>query len=150
MVEYVNYLSTTMFQEADLKQYYLNFISFLLQQKHVLVDIGLQHELTSMQTLALLVLDKPLPMNSLTATLGCDASNVTGIIDGLQSKDLVKRIEDPDDRRVRVLVLSENGIRLRNALFKQLIDEVDPNPIFSKLSISELKTFFHLVDKVTQ
>jgi DNA-binding MarR family transcriptional regulator len=150
MVEYVNYFITTMFQEADLKRYYLNFINFLLQQKHVLVDIGLRHELTSMQTLALLLLENPLPMSSLTAALGCDASNVTGIIDGLQHKNLVKRIENPEDRRVRMLVLSQTGMKLRDKLFEQLIDEVDPNPIFSKLSLQELKTFFQLVDKVTQ
>jgi DNA-binding MarR family transcriptional regulator len=136
--------------QEDLKQYYLSFIDFLLQQKRVLVEIGLRHSLTPMQTLALLLLDKPLPMGSLTTAFGCDASNVTGIIDGLQNKQLVQRYENPQDRRIRMLELSKNGTKLRNALFVQLIDEIDPNPIFSKLSAQELKTFFRLVDKVTQ
>lgn len=149
-IDYVNYFSKHMFPEDDLKRYYLNFVNFLLQQKQVLIEVGLRHDLTSMQTLALLILDKPLPMGSLTTTLGCDASNVTGIVDGLQRKDLVKRVEDSSDRRVRMLVLSESGIKLRDTLFKQVIDEVDPNPIFAKLSLQELKTFFQLVDKVTQ
>jgi DNA-binding MarR family transcriptional regulator len=138
-----------MIHEDDLKKYYLNFINFLLQQKQVLIEIGLRHELTPMQTLALLLLEKPLPMRSLTTLFGCDASNVTGIVDGLQNKSLVTRIESPDDRRVRMLVLSRSGVTLRTLLFKQLIDEVDPNPIFSKLSTQELITFFGLVDKVT-
>jgi DNA-binding MarR family transcriptional regulator len=150
MIDDVNYLTTAMIREDDLKQYYLNFIDFLLQQKQVLIEIGIRYELTSMQTLALLLLDKPLPMSSLTAILGCDASNVTGIADGLQHKDLVQRVENPDDRRVRMLVLSDAGIKLRDALFTDLIDEIDPNPIFSKLSQDELKTFFRLIDKVTQ
>jgi DNA-binding MarR family transcriptional regulator len=136
--------------QEDLKQYYLSFIGFLLQQKRVLVEIGLRHGLTPMQTLALLLLDKPLPMGSLTTAFGCDASNVTGIIDGLQNKQLVQRYENPQDRRIRMLELSKNGAKLRNTLFVQLINEIDPNPIFSKLSAQELKTFFHLVDKVTQ
>lgn len=137
-------------QEEDFKRYYLNFVSFLLQQKHILVEIGAQYGLTSMQTLALLLLEKPLPMNSLTTIFGCDASNITGIVDGLHRKNLVDRVENPNDRRVRLLVLSTVGKELRDTLFKQLVDEVDPNPIFSKLSIQELKTFFQLVDKVTQ
>jgi DNA-binding MarR family transcriptional regulator len=139
-----------MFEEDDLKHYYLTFIDFLLQQKRVLLDIGIRYELTPMQSLALLFLSKPLPMHSLTAAFGCDASNVTGIVDGLQHKELVQRVEAPNDRRVRMLELSENGIKLRNTLFAQLIDEVDPNPIFSKLNPQELKMFFHLIDKVTQ
>lgn len=139
-----------MFREEDLKQYYLNFVNFLLQQKHILVDIGLHHDLTPMQTIALLQLDKPLPMGSLTTIFGCDASNVTGIVDGLQHKGLVNRVENPNDRRVRMLVLSKAGVKLRDTLLKQVVGAVDPNPIFSKLSLQELKTFFHLVDKVTQ
>jgi|SRR5581483_836931 len=139
-----------MFREEDLKCYYLNFVNFLLQQKQVLVEIGICHDLTPMQTIALLLLEKPLPMSSLTTLFGCDASNVTGIVDGLEHKELVNRVENPKDRRVRLLVLSTTGMKLRDTLFKQLIDEVEPNPIFSKLSLSELKTFFRLVDKVTQ
>lgn len=139
-----------MIREQDLKQYYLNFVGFLLQQKRVLIDIGLHFGLTPMQTLALLLLEKPLPMNSLTTTLGCDASNVTGIVDGLQNKDLVRRIENPEDRRMRMLILSKAGEKLRSTLFEHLIDEIDPNPIFSKLNQQELRTFFRLIDKVTQ
>jgi DNA-binding MarR family transcriptional regulator len=78
------------------------------------------------------------------------ASNITGIIDGLQHKNLVQRVENPADRRIRMLELSKAGTRLRDTLFANLIDEVDPNPIFSKLNSQELRTFFNLVDKVTQ
>jgi DNA-binding MarR family transcriptional regulator len=150
MIDVVNHFGAIMSHEEDLKHYYLTFIDFLIQQKRVLIEIGLRYELTPMQTLALLLLDKPLPMRSLTATLGCDASNVTGIVDGLQHKNLVQRVEDPNDRRIRMLELSDTGIKLRDTLFAYLIDEVDPNPIFSKLNPQELQTFFHLIDKVTQ
>jgi DNA-binding MarR family transcriptional regulator len=150
MIDYVNYSTRLMIQEKDLKHYYLHFIDFLLQQKRVLIEIGFRYELTPMQTLALLLLDKPLPMRSLSATFGCDASNITGIIDGLQHKNLVQRVENPADRRIRMLELSKAGTRLRDTLFANLIDEVDPNPIFSKLNSQELRTFFNLVDKVTQ
>ncbi len=150
MVENVNYLPTAMIQEEDLKKYYLNFINFLLQQKHVLLEVGLRFDMTSMQTLALLLLDKPISMSSLTSALSCDPSNVTGIIDGLQRKELVQRVENPEDRRMRLLVLSKAGQKLRSSLFKHLVDEVDPNPIFSKLTTQELLTFFSLIDKVTQ
>jgi DNA-binding MarR family transcriptional regulator len=138
---------TTM--QQDLEQYYLRFIDFLLLQKRILIDIGLLYGLTPMQTMALLILDKQQPMSYLTATFNCDASNVTGIVDGLQAKHLVQRLENPDDRRVRIIELSQHGKELRNTLLKHLVDKSDPNPIFTKLNRQELKQFFGLIDKLT-
>jgi DNA-binding MarR family transcriptional regulator len=133
-----------------LEEYYLRFVSFLLLQKKILIDIGLQYELTPMQTLTLLLLEKPQPMHFLTTSFCCDASNVTGIVDGLQHKELVHRFESPEDRRIRMVELSEHGLKLRGTLLSHLIDKTNPNPIFTKLNAEELKVFFQLVDKVTQ
>jgi DNA-binding MarR family transcriptional regulator len=134
--------------EQDTRHYYLRFVEFLLLQKRTLADIGLLYDLTPMQTLALLLLEKPQPMHFLTTSFACDASNVTGIVDGLQHKELVNRFENPQDRRMRMVELSQHGRDLRAAILAHLTDEEDPNPVFSKLSQQELKTFFKLVDKV--
>jgi DNA-binding MarR family transcriptional regulator len=55
-------------------------------------------------------------MRELAAWLACDASNVTGIVDGLERRGLVTRQSDPDDRRVKHLVLTAEGERRRELL----------------------------------
>src|SRR3981189_2301003 len=55
----------------------------------------------------------PLPMSRLADTLSCDASNVTGLIDRLESRGLVQRQASARDRRVKVLHLTPTGARLR-------------------------------------
>ncbi len=62
---------------------------------------------------ALRELEEPLPMSALAERLSCDASYVTGLADRLAERDLVERVPDPDDRRVRQLVLTDEGRRVR-------------------------------------
>ncbi|MFC5752461.1 MarR family winged helix-turn-helix transcriptional regulator [Actinomadura rugatobispora] len=68
------------------------------------------------QAQALASLRAPVPMRELATMLACDASNVTGIVDGLERRGLVERRPDPRDRRVKQLVLTEEGERRRAAL----------------------------------
>src|SRR5947199_1893371 len=56
---------------------------------------------------------RPLPMGRLAETLSCDASNVTGLVDRLESRGLVERRPGDEDRRVKVLHLTPSGSRLR-------------------------------------
>ncbi|MFD9247013.1 MarR family winged helix-turn-helix transcriptional regulator [Streptomyces sp. NPDC059556] len=67
------------------------------------------HGLTSTQAKALAQLDGPLPMRALATLLVCDASNVTGIIDRLEARSLVRREPDPSDRRVKNVVATDEG-----------------------------------------
>ncbi|MGW0796619.1 MarR family winged helix-turn-helix transcriptional regulator [Streptomyces sp. NPDC002692] len=68
------------------------------------------HGLTYSQAKALNVLRQgPAPMRSLADTLRCDASNITGIIDRLEARGLVHREASPTDRRVKNVILSEEG-----------------------------------------
>src|ERR1700680_5265674 len=46
---------------------------------------------------------RPLPMSRLADTLSCDASNVTGLVDRLESRGLVQRQASRRDRRVKGL-----------------------------------------------
>src|SRR3954468_18954711 len=59
---------------------------------------------------------RPIPMGQLAETLACDASNVTGLVDRLESRGLVRRRPSSGDRRVKVLVLTPTGERLRALL----------------------------------
>ena len=60
------------------------------------------------------------PMSSLAGLLFCDASNVTGIVDRLEARGLIERRPSPKDRRVKLLVLTEEGLRLRETAYRQI------------------------------
>ncbi|MFJ2060414.1 MarR family winged helix-turn-helix transcriptional regulator [Streptomyces sp. NPDC087908] len=65
--------------------------------------------LTSTQAKVLAQLDGPLPMRAPATLLVCDASNVTGIVDRLEARALVRREPDPSDRRVKNVVATDEG-----------------------------------------
>ncbi|OHV33897.1 MULTISPECIES: MarR family winged helix-turn-helix transcriptional regulator [Pseudofrankia] len=48
----------------------------------------------------------------LAGMLGCDKTNVTGMVDRLERRGLVRRTPDPADRRVSRVTLSEQGAAL--------------------------------------
>lgn len=79
------------------------------------------HALTGAQArvLGLLALE-PTPMRKIAEQLKCEPSNVTGIIDRLESRGLVERRPDPADRRVKVAAPTDEGRetarRLRDSL----------------------------------
>ncbi|MFG2976546.1 MarR family winged helix-turn-helix transcriptional regulator [Streptomyces sp. NPDC048331] len=68
-----------------------------------------QHGLTSTQARVLAQLDGPVPMRGLATLLVCDASNVTGIVDRLEARELVRREANPTDRRVKNVVATDAG-----------------------------------------
>src|SRR5687768_16207453 len=63
---------------------------------------------------------RSIPMGQLAETLACDASNVTGLVDRLESRGLVRRRPSAGDRRVKVLVLTPTGSRLRALLLERM------------------------------
>lgn len=85
--------------------------------------------LSTAQVNALLTL-KPgeaVRMRSLAARLDYDASNLSVLIDRLERRGLVERRPDPGDRRVKALVLTPEGERLRAEFWQDLIE--DPGPL---------------------
>jgi DNA-binding MarR family transcriptional regulator len=69
---------------------------------------------------ALVQLDSPLPMTELAALLACDNSNVTGLIDRLEARGLVTRRSSMQDRRVKHVVLTAAGRRLRERMLARV------------------------------
>ena len=92
-----------------------------------LVRVAGEFGLTPPQLFALKTLDpdNPVPMSALATALQCDNSNVTGIVDRLEKRGLVKRRPAQHDRRVKLLVLTEEGQRLRE-LFVGRMYELPP------------------------
>lgn len=92
---------------------------YLLQKPRVMA-ICREFDLFPPQVLVLRALDRPRPMRDVAATMGCDNSNLTGITDRLEERGLVQRSPDPDDRRVKRLVLTGDGERLRREIVGRL------------------------------
>lgn len=127
---------------------YRVLMEFLLKAKQRIIAIGSESGLTSMQTLTL-VLSKPgspEPMNNLCATFCCDASNVTGIVDGLEQKQLVSRQSHPKDRRVKVVQIEPEGVKVRNQVMQRLTDK--ESFLFANLTKAETEQFIALVQKI--
>jgi DNA-binding MarR family transcriptional regulator len=64
--------------------------------------------------------DRPIPMRHAAETLACDASNVTGLVDRLESRGLIRRRRSDEDRRVTMLELTPSGSRLRIQLIERM------------------------------
>lgn len=128
--------------------FYLSLLEFLMNAKQHVMAVGNEFGLTSIQAITLLLLDeaKPRPMKSFCALYHCDASNITGIIDGLEHKGLVSRQSDARDRRVKVIQLEQAGKQQRQTILERLAN--DNGFLFDPLTAAETEQFIHIVEKL--
>lgn len=101
--------------------------------------------LTPPQMGVLKVLDDPSPMGRLASELHCDASNVTWMTDRLEERGLVERTQDPLDRRVKRLALTEAGRELRGKMEERLHAGI---PGLERLGRSDRQTLAGLLEKL--
>jgi DNA-binding MarR family transcriptional regulator len=119
---------------------------FGLQRRRFLIAAS-ELDLHPAQAGALLQLSSPLPMNELALRLACDNSNVTGLIDRLEARGLVTRQPSSEDRRVKHVVLTSAGRRMR----KRLMDRVgDPAPGIDRLPVAEQRQLRDLLRRVLE
>jgi len=71
--------------------------------------------------------DHPSPMSELATCLHLDNSTVTGIVDRLEERGFVERRTAPHDRRVKMLVVTDDGAAIRTRVFDRFKDV--PTPI---------------------
>ena len=97
-------------------------IQLLLSQRGQLPVLAAALELSPAQCHVLYAIEpgKPVPMKQLAASLSCDASNVTGLVDRLESRGLIRRQPGREDRRVKELDLTPTGARLRAELVARM------------------------------
>jgi MarR family transcriptional regulator, organic hydroperoxide resistance regulator len=69
---------------------------------------------------ALTTLDKPMAMKELGKRMHCDPSFVTSVADMLEKRGLARREAHPDDRRIKNLVLTGTGSKLKRRLEAEL------------------------------
>jgi DNA-binding MarR family transcriptional regulator len=93
-------------------------VEFALSLRGWWIGICDDFGLTPMQGHALRSLDpdRPSPMSVLADMLICDASNVTAIVDKLESRGLIVRQGAENDRRIKMLAVTPQGRELRERL----------------------------------
>ncbi len=79
--------------------------------------------------------DRSVSMSVLAECLHNDPSNITGLVDRLESKGLVERQAHPTDRRVKAIALTPSGRTVR-ARLRELIDRAPST--FDRLGGDEL------------
>ena len=52
---------------------------------------------------------------ALAEAIGADKTRIIDILDELQGKGLIERVPDPEDRRARLLAITEDGRRVKEA-----------------------------------
>jgi DNA-binding MarR family transcriptional regulator len=84
-------------------------------------------------------------MGELARSFGCDPSYITALVDDLDEQGLAHRESAPDDRRVKIVVLTNAG--------RKLAAEIDavlsvPPAAFAALSNDEMRQLRDLLDKI--
>lgn len=93
---------------------------FFIHGRPRIMEVGQELDLSPPQTIVLRSLDKPRPMGELAGVMRCDSSNITGIVDRLEERGLVKRTPAEGDRRVKLIALTEHGRKLRETLSRRM------------------------------
>ena len=125
---------------------------FIRRLQQISVAIFLQETegfgITPVQFAALSALEEfpQIDQKTLANTIGLDASTIGGVINRLESRDLVKRNPSEKDRRVHVLTLTSAG--------KNLLEKINPhvlqaqNRILSPLTKSKHVEFLQMLDSL--
>nr|WP_163995155.1 MarR family transcriptional regulator [Pyxidicoccus caerfyrddinensis] len=116
--------SVTEVEEHDLPRQAWTLL-FELMHAHMrnFPALAAEFELSPVQAHVLRQLgEAPLAMSTLANYLSCDASNVTGLVDRMEARGLVERRSSEQDRRVKMLVLTDAGAALRERLLERMAE----------------------------
>ena len=97
-------------------------VRFFFAQRAHIPTLAAELELSPAQCHVLHLIEpgRAVAMGHLAERLACDASNVTGLVDRLESRGLVRRRPSDRDRRIKVLQLTPAGLRVRDALVERM------------------------------
>jgi DNA-binding MarR family transcriptional regulator len=95
---------------------------------------------------ALVNASSPISLGKLAEHLNCVKSNVTQLIDRLESEGSVRRVSDPEDRRSILMELTESGKRMHTAGREAL--ESATRGLFSGSNEEDRKSLRQLLDLI--
>ena len=120
----------------------------MVTNKQRFMAMAHEFDLAPQQMIALRMLGAgPRKMSELAQALFCDNSNVTGIVDRLEERGLVRREADEDDRRVKLLVLTKEGDRMRVEITKRM---AEPPPAIASLSEKDQRTLRDILKRAVE
>jgi DNA-binding MarR family transcriptional regulator len=94
------------------------YFDLMMQRVKTLRALAAQNGLSPVQLRTLLQMepDRPSMMSEVAEAAGCGPSNLTGIIDKLEARGWVERRSSPQDRRIKMLALTQEGAALREGV----------------------------------
>jgi DNA-binding MarR family transcriptional regulator len=115
-------------------------------QRRRFMSVLREYDLVPPHWIALQTLAEPMPMGELARRMACDNSNITWMTDRLEERGLVERQPDERDRRVKLLVLTPAGHRVREEIKARL--SVPPDAI-KDLSRADQRTLRAILKRVS-
>ena len=132
--------------DADLNQQITDTMGELFRHAHDMGQvIAAEFGLTVSDTKALIMLDMPMTMKDLGLRMGCDPSFVTSVADALEKHGLARREPSLRDRRSKNIVLTPEGVTLRDRLCTELSARA---PWCTTLDVSERRCLLGLMRKM--
>jgi DNA-binding MarR family transcriptional regulator len=89
-----------------------------------------------------------LPQKDLARELGCDVSNITGVVDRLEQKKLVTRSGHDNDRRVKLVEATAEGLRLQRRL--RTVRAAVARRLYGSLTRREQRALLELVGRLSE
>ena len=87
-------------------------------------EIAAEFDIAPHDLLAMFKLDSVLSMKELAQHMGCDASFITSVADTLERRGFVRREASQRDRRVKNLVLTDEGIAAKERMMRELAEKM--------------------------
>jgi DNA-binding MarR family transcriptional regulator len=87
----------------------------------------------------------PLTMRELAARLGTDPPYTTVVVDDLERRGLLQRSTSPEDRRVKIVTLTDSGTHAADVAHRILSE---PPPALAKLDARELAELTRILNRL--
>src|SRR5262245_5558097 len=135
-------------EQDALRAWQLLMRFFFSQREHV-PSCGESLGLSPVQCHVLHLIEpgEPVPMSRLAEVMQCDPSNVTGLVDRLESRGLVRRRPSKADRRAKVVELTPLGSRLRT----QFLRRVTARPLpLARLAADDQRALVKILERLLE
>lgn len=129
---------------------YLGYALFktAMRMKTKMADLISPYGIIPAQIGIIMILKESGPMNQMTLgeSMGVDKATMVKLIDGLEEQKLIKRTTPPEDRRAKLISLTEKGIKVQGLLLEKS-KNVEAE-FLSPLNAAEKKAFRAILDKL--
>ena len=148
-IDYMNYTGRVKHATPHACDAWQLLVQLFFSQRAHLPPLAAEFDLSPAQCHVMHLIEpgRPIAMGRLAETLACDASNVTGLVDRLESRGLVHRRPSTEDRRVKVLGLTPTGARLRALLVERM---AAPPATLGRLSLDEQRTLVKILRRLLE